>query len=193
MATHSSILAWRIPWTEEPGRLQSMGSQRVRHNWSDLARMHPKKHWSPNFQDLWMWPYLEIVFADVMKFFGCNWKFANPSHVGWGWALNAMPSVFIRERSGRFGCRDRDTGKGAMWSQRQRLDSCCHSRGMPSFARNHQTLGWTREGFFTSAFRESMAPPTPGSQTFYLQNDESISLSLSVTQFVVICYGSLGS
>ena len=34
MATHSSILAWRIPWTEEPGGLQSMGSQRVRH---DLA------------------------------------------------------------------------------------------------------------------------------------------------------------
>ena len=31
MATHSSILAWRIPWTEEPGRLQSIGSQRVRH------------------------------------------------------------------------------------------------------------------------------------------------------------------
>ena len=32
MATHSSILAWRIPWTEEPGRLQLMGSQRVGHN-----------------------------------------------------------------------------------------------------------------------------------------------------------------
>ena len=32
MATHSSILAWRISWTEEPGRLQSMGSQRVRHD-----------------------------------------------------------------------------------------------------------------------------------------------------------------
>ena len=32
MATHSSILAWRIPWTEEPGGLQPMGSQRVRHN-----------------------------------------------------------------------------------------------------------------------------------------------------------------
>ena len=30
--THSSILAWRIPWTEEPGRLQSMGSQRVEHD-----------------------------------------------------------------------------------------------------------------------------------------------------------------
>ena len=31
MATHSRILVWRIPWTEEPGRLQSTGSQRVRH------------------------------------------------------------------------------------------------------------------------------------------------------------------
>ena len=33
MATYSSILAWRIPWTEEPGGLQSMGSHRVRHDW----------------------------------------------------------------------------------------------------------------------------------------------------------------
>ena len=32
MATHSSILAWKIPWMEEPGRLQPMGSQRVRHD-----------------------------------------------------------------------------------------------------------------------------------------------------------------
>ena len=32
MATHSSILAWKIPWTEEPGRLQSMGLQRVEHD-----------------------------------------------------------------------------------------------------------------------------------------------------------------
>ena len=32
MATHSSILAWKIPWTEEPGVLQSVGSQRVKHN-----------------------------------------------------------------------------------------------------------------------------------------------------------------
>ena len=37
MAIHSSILAWRIPWTEDPGGLQSMGSQRVGYNWSDLA------------------------------------------------------------------------------------------------------------------------------------------------------------
>jgi len=35
-----SILVWRIPWTEEPGGLQSIGSQRVRHNWSNLECMH---------------------------------------------------------------------------------------------------------------------------------------------------------
>ena len=34
MAPHSSTLAWKIPWTEEPGRLQSMGSLRVRHDWA---------------------------------------------------------------------------------------------------------------------------------------------------------------
>ena len=37
MATHSSVLAWRIPRTREPGRLPSVGSHRVGHNWSDLA------------------------------------------------------------------------------------------------------------------------------------------------------------
>ena len=37
MATHSSTLAWEIPWTEELGRLQSMGSRRVGHDWRDLA------------------------------------------------------------------------------------------------------------------------------------------------------------
>ena len=37
MATHSSVLAWRIPWTEEPGGLGSIGSKRVGHDWSDLA------------------------------------------------------------------------------------------------------------------------------------------------------------
>ena len=37
MAPHSSTLAWKIPWTEEPGRLQSMGSRRVRHLLSDFT------------------------------------------------------------------------------------------------------------------------------------------------------------
>ena len=44
MATHSSILVWRIPWTEEPGRLQSMGSQRVGHDWVTNTAVH-LVHW----------------------------------------------------------------------------------------------------------------------------------------------------
>ena len=40
MATHSSILAWRIPWTEEPGGLESMGLQRVGHNWATKHSMN---------------------------------------------------------------------------------------------------------------------------------------------------------
>ena len=39
IATHSSILVWKIPWMEEPGRLQSMGLQRVGHNWSDFTSL----------------------------------------------------------------------------------------------------------------------------------------------------------
>jgi len=43
MAPHSSTLAWKIPWTEEPGRLQSMGSHRVGHDGSDLAAAAAEK------------------------------------------------------------------------------------------------------------------------------------------------------
>ena len=69
MANYSCILTWRIPWTEEAGGLQSMGSQRVRHNWSNLACTHALskalwcrdilwsllgvKEWSRKY--LWLW------------------------------------------------------------------------------------------------------------------------------------------
>ena len=43
MANRSRILAWRVLWTEEPGGLQSIGSQRVRQDWCDLASRHPHK------------------------------------------------------------------------------------------------------------------------------------------------------
>ena len=44
MATHSSILAWEIPWTEEPGGLQFMGSQRAGHDWAtEHSHTHPQK------------------------------------------------------------------------------------------------------------------------------------------------------
>ena len=80
MATHSSILAWKIPWTEEPGRLQSMGSQRVGHDWATSLSLsftfslpqtrHPGTHkygesWGSVFQ-------IQTVY-NVKKYFPLLW------------------------------------------------------------------------------------------------------------------------
>ena len=46
MATHFSILAWRIPWTEEPGGLQSMGSQRVGHDLATKQQLHNRRFYT---------------------------------------------------------------------------------------------------------------------------------------------------
>ena len=50
MAAHSSTLAWKIPWTEEPGGLQSMGSVRVRHDWVNLLSLFTFMHWRRKWQ-----------------------------------------------------------------------------------------------------------------------------------------------
>jgi len=50
MAPHSSTLAWKIPWMEEPGRLQSMGSRRVGHNWVTLLSLFTITHWRRKWQ-----------------------------------------------------------------------------------------------------------------------------------------------
>ena len=75
MATHSSVLAWRIPGTEEPGGLPSMGSHRVGHDWSNLAaaaaeycvNIHNKMNKIKNLKmagygkDVEQWKFLYIV------------------------------------------------------------------------------------------------------------------------------------
>ena len=50
MAPHSSTLAWKIPWTEEPGRLQSMGSRRVRYDWATSLSLFTFMHWRRRWQ-----------------------------------------------------------------------------------------------------------------------------------------------
>ena len=50
MAPHSSTLAWKIPWTEEPGGLQSMGSLRVEHNWASSLSLFTFMHWRRKWQ-----------------------------------------------------------------------------------------------------------------------------------------------
>ena len=50
MAPHSSTLAWKIPWTEKPGRLQSMGLLRVRHDWATSLSLFTLMHWRRKWQ-----------------------------------------------------------------------------------------------------------------------------------------------
>ena len=50
VAPHSSTLAWKIPWMEEPGRLQSMGSLRVRHDWANSLSLFTFLHWRRKWQ-----------------------------------------------------------------------------------------------------------------------------------------------
>ena len=93
MLTHSRILAWKIPWTEDPGRLQSMGSQRVGHNWAEqytFSRAHHvfgmytihfsiRKIHCANVSDIWFfarsstfrepWKWAQVIRVQV-KFVG---------------------------------------------------------------------------------------------------------------------------
>ena len=74
MASHSSILLWRIPWTEEPGGLQSIGSQRVGHN--RVTFMHSQKtDRNMNIED----DSGEIADENEEQIIG-KWKKSNPCH-----------------------------------------------------------------------------------------------------------------
>ena len=75
MTTHSSILAWRIPWTEEPSELQSMGSQRVRHDWvTNPFTFHPRS-WvqsSNEWDQHWVGQKVSLSFA-IRCYEGLEW------------------------------------------------------------------------------------------------------------------------
>ena len=68
MASHLSILAWWIPWTEEPGGLQSMGLQRVRHDWVTCPTKSWIFIWWIDFLIIIKWPYLSLVILFTLKF-----------------------------------------------------------------------------------------------------------------------------
>ena len=67
MATHSSILAWRIPWTEEPGGLQSMGSQRVGHDWA--TSLHFNRSRKMTYAIVWLISWHFRIFYTKQKFY----------------------------------------------------------------------------------------------------------------------------
>ena len=74
MAVHSSTIAWKIPWTEEPGRLQFMGSQRVGHDWVTSLSLDwflvwsDKKHWHLQVY-LFLWGVGGETSRDIFHFF----------------------------------------------------------------------------------------------------------------------------
>ena len=82
MATHFHILAWRVQWTEEPGRLQSIESHRVRHDWSHLAHTQAARaqmnildsflpHWWI-FLSLLFWFFFGLLVFKHLSAHGCN-------------------------------------------------------------------------------------------------------------------------
>ena len=85
MATHSSILTWRIPWKEEPGRLLSMGSQRVRHDWACTY----------NFSNFHIYVLIYGICFSLSDLFSCVWQSLGPSmslqmtwfHSFYGWVI----------------------------------------------------------------------------------------------------------
>ena len=85
MATHSSTIAWKIPWTEEPGRLQSMGSQRVGHDWATSLSL--SYNHCPNIQENTistcvfllssiLWKRRQLFYFQVKEQWGHFWNFA---------------------------------------------------------------------------------------------------------------------
>ena len=72
VATHSSILAWRIPWREEPGRLQSMGSQRVGHDWAtSLSLSFLSCHLGGSLWPMSQWEEWLRLMNPVIQFYFC--------------------------------------------------------------------------------------------------------------------------
>ena len=67
MATHSSVLAWRIPGTGEPGGLLSLGSHRVRHDWSDLVVVVVEGVQWTLYERTWEWNFLVWVYPMSLR------------------------------------------------------------------------------------------------------------------------------
>ena len=100
MATHSSVLAWRIPWTEEAGRLQSMGSQRVGHGWETSLSLSLYTHDLKQCLFAHCWLLLNICWLDeclnwTISFLGAETVFFPHHHIfpsRYGWRIKLSSS-----------------------------------------------------------------------------------------------------
>ena len=117
MATHSSILAWEIPWTEEPGGLQSVGLQTVGHDWSYLAHMHTDPWIHYTHAHRLMHEYTRKCFD--ISLYPCTFESADvePTYQGWampfciwdlrilGLVIHGSPTINPPWRQGTTGCQ----------------------------------------------------------------------------------------
>ena len=104
MATHSSILAWKIPWTDEPGGLQSMGPQRVGYNWGTL-----EGNGSP----------LQYSCLENPVDRGAWWAAVHSVAQSWTWLKRLSMHACIGEGNGnplQYSCLENPRDGGAWWA-----------------------------------------------------------------------------
>ena len=116
MAPHSSTLAWKIPWTEEPGGLQSMGSLRVGHDWATslslFTFMHWRRKWATHSSVL-AWRIPGTAEPGGLPSMGSH-------RVGHDWSdLAAVAADVFREGNGtplQYSCLENPMGGGTWWA-----------------------------------------------------------------------------
>ena len=126
MAIHSSVLAWRIPWTEESGRLQSIGSQRVRHDWSDLA------HTYDIYIYIYMCVYIYIYISVCVCVYIYIYIYMKPKHFVWC----KTASIYYNWRISH-------------WPQ-QRIWGMCGRTSVISFCLFRLSMGFSRQEYWSS-------------------------------------------
>ena len=94
-ATHSSTLAWKIPWAEEPGRLQSMGSQRVRHDWATSLSLFIFMHWTRKWQLIGIGKIVAVQSLSHVWLFAIPWTAACQASLSFtiSWSLLKLMSI----------------------------------------------------------------------------------------------------
>ena len=98
MATDSSTLAWQIPWTEETGRLQSMGSLGVRHNWATSLSLFTFMHWRRKWQPTPV--FLPGESQGRRSMVGCRlWGRTELDTIGHDWSDAAAPAAAVPVKS----------------------------------------------------------------------------------------------
>ena len=123
MVIHSSILAWKIPMTEEPGGLQFMGSQRVGHNWAHIlhsftvwaAREAPMYKWPPYVIYIIPWENQKYFLALVVFFLVMVSVFNHSKGLEWIWCVENMRCVTISVSKDV-----RSRSEAVLWKSRER-------------------------------------------------------------------------